>query len=303
MSCTASEQKPISNISNSNVFVSTWNNQTANNLAAKANKEGKNTIDSIVAGISHVESDANDMSVGYGGRPDIEGRVTLDACIMDHENNAGGVCYMEDIEHPIQVARDVMYKTPHVLLAGSGAKQYAMSQGHPEKDLLTEKSKKEYQEWLIKAEYKPIPNIEMHDTIGMIGISDGKLGGGCSTSGLAYKLRGRVGDSPIIGAGLYVDGEAGAATATGMGELMMKNLSAFLTVEYMRDGLSPKEACMKAIDRIYTKLKPAEKEMQVGLIAVDKNGNYGGYSLLPGFVYALTVDGDTTVVTSESKLS
>jgi len=284
----------------STVIISTWNNQNANDTAAKSAADGSNIIDAIVDGISTVESDINDMSVGKGGRPDRMGDVTLDACMMNHNGEAGGVCFMKDIEHPIQVARDVMYKTPHVLLAGEGAKRFAIEQGYPTTNLLTEKAKAELDEWKKTSTYKPIPNIEMHDTIGMIGIHNGKLGGGCSTSGLAYKMQGRVGDSPIIGAGLFVDGTAGACTATGMGEMMMKNLSTFLVVEFMRGGDSPKEACKRSIKRVTDKLNGQRSELQMGLVAIDAKGNVGGYSILPGFVYALTIDGETEVVEAES---
>ncbi len=289
--------------SNDSIFVSTWNNEMANDHAAKSAGDGKNVIDSIVDGISYVESDIEDMSVGKGGRPDRDGDVTLDSCIMDHDGEAGGVCFMQGIEHPIQVAKEVMYNTPHVLLAGEGATRFAMSKGHKKTDLLTEESIAEYKEWLKEKKYKPIPNIEQHDTIGMLGLHDGKLGGGCSTSGLAYKLKGRVGDSPIIGAGLFVDGEVGACTATGMGEIMMKNLSSFLVVEFMRGGDSPQEACEKAIKRITDKMNGKSDDLQVGLLAIDVNGNTGGYSVLPGFTYAKTVNGKTSIVECKSHFS
>lgn len=278
------------------VFVSTWNNKNANNEAAQSAKEGKNVIDSIVDGISYVESDIADMSVGKGGRPDRDGDVTLDSCIMDHDGEAGGVCFMQHIEHPIQVAKEVMYSTPHVLLAGEGATRFAISKGHEKTELLTEKSIAEYNEWAKEKKYKPIPNIEQHDTIGMLGLHNGKLGGGCSTSGLAYKLKGRVGDSPIIGAGLFVDGTVGACTATGMGEIMMKNLSSFLVVEFMRNGDSPQIACEKAIQRITSKMKGNKSDQQVGLLAMDVHGNIGGYSVLQGFTYARTINGVTDIV-------
>lgn len=287
-------------VNSESIFVSTWNNKNANNEAAKSAQSGKNVIDSIVDGISYVESDIEDMSVGKGGRPDRDGDVTLDSCIMDHDGEAGGVCFMQSIEHPIQVAREVMYNTPHVLLAGVGATRFAMSKGHKKTDLLTEGSIAEYKEWLKEKKYKPIPNIEQHDTIGMLGLHGGKLGGGCSTSGLAYKLKGRVGDSPIIGAGLFVDGEVGGCTATGMGEIMMKNLSSFLVVEFMRGGDSPQTACEKAIKRITDKMKGNKEEQQVGLLAIGINGDVGGYSVLPGFTYAKTVNGETTIVDCKS---
>lgn len=291
---------PKESTSNDSIFVSTWNNENANNEAAQSAKSGKNVIDSIVDGISYVESDIEDMSVGKGGRPDRDGDVTLDSCIMDHNGEAGGVCFMQSIEHPIQVAKEVMYNTPHVLLAGVGATRFAISKGHEKTDLLTDASRAEYKEWLKEKKYKPIPNIEQHDTIGMLGLHGGKLGGGCSTSGLAYKLKGRVGDSPIIGAGLFVDGEVGGCTATGMGEIMMKNLSSFLVVEFMRNGDSPQSACEKAIKRITNKIKGDNSDLQVGLLAMDINGNVGGYSVLPGFTYAKTVNGITSIVECDS---
>ncbi len=285
---------------NDSIFVSTWYNQNANNEAANSAKSGKNVIDSIVDGVSYVESDIEDMSVGKGGRPDRDGDVTLDSCIMDHNGEAGGVCFMQSIEHPIQVAREVMYNTPHVLLAGEGATRFALSKGHEKTDLLTKESKSEYKEWLKEKKYKPVPNIEQHDTIGMLGLHDGKLGGGCSTSGLAYKLKGRVGDSPIIGAGLFVDGGIGGCTATGLGEIVMKNLSSFLVVEFMRGGDSPQLACEKAIKRIVDKMKGNKEDQQVGLLAIDVNGNIGGYSILTGFTYAKTINGETSIVECQS---
>lgn len=284
----------------SSVFVSTWNNEKANTIASKSAAGGKSVIDSVVDGISYVESDIEDMSVGKGGRPDRDGDVTLDACIMDHSGEAGGVCFMQNIEHPIQVAKAVMYETPHVLLAGEGATKFAESKGHKKTNLLTEQSIAGYNEWAKEKKYKPIPNIEQHDTIGMLGLHGGKLGGGCSTSGLAYKLKGRVGDSPIIGAGLYVDGDVGGCTATGMGEIMMKNLSSFLVVELMRNGDSPQQACEKAIGRIIAKMSGEIKDQQVGLLAIDVNGNMGGYSVLPGFTYTRTVNGNTEIVECDS---
>ena len=289
--CATKERNNIDSI-----FISTWNNNNANNEAAKAAENGKNVIDSIVKGISYVESDIEDMSVGKGGRPDRDGDVTLDSCIMNHEGEAGGVCFMQNIEHPIQVAKEVMYNTPHVLLAGEGAMNFAVSKGHKKVNLLTEKSIAAYNEWAKEKEYKPIPNIEQHDTIGMLGLHESKLGGGCSTSGLAYKLKGRVGDSPIIGAGLFVDGEVGGCTTTGMGEIMMKNLSSFLVVEFMRGGDSPQDACEKAIKRITSKMKGDKMSQQVGLLAIDVNGDTGGYSVLPGFTYARTINGKTDIV-------
>jgi len=221
------------------LIISTWPHILDNQIALKAVQEG-NLLDGIEKGINNVENNPLDQSVGIGGRPDRSGTVTLDACIMDKEHRAGSVCYLKDIKNPISVARLVMEDTPHVILAGDGALQFALDKGFQKENLLTEKSKAEYVEWLKTAEYKPKVNVELHDTIGMLAIDqNGDISGGCSTSGLGYKMQGRVGDSPIIGAGLFVDNEVGAATATGMGELVLTTLGSFLTVEFMRQGMSP----------------------------------------------------------------
>jgi len=210
--------------------------------------------------------------------------VTLDACMMDHLGNAGSVTFMSGYKNPISVARKVMEDTPHVILSGIGAERFAASKGFKKVDLLTEESKKALEEWKLKSHYAPKINAERHDTIGMIALDiDGNLSGGCSTSGLAYKMKGRVGDSPIIGAGLFVDNEIGAATATGLGELVLKTLGTFLVVEFMRNGLTPMEACKKAVLRIANKY--GGKDNQVGFIAISKDGRYGGYSLQKGFQY------------------
>ena len=171
-------------------------------------------------------------------------------------------------------------------------------------NLLTEKSKAEYVEWLKTAEYKPKVNVELHDTIGMLAIDqNGDISGGCSTSGLGYKMQGRVGDSPIIGAGLFVDNEVGAATATGMGELVLTTLGSFLTVEFMRQGMSPLEACKAAVMRTIEKNKDSYKEMQVGYVALDKYGRYGAYSIQPGFQYTVTYQNHNKVYDAQSYLS
>jgi len=276
-----------------NIVISTWNNPKANGKAATILKD-EGSISAIEQGINVVESDPDDTSVGYGGMPDRDGNITLDACIMDDQFNAGSVTYLQGFMHPISVARKVMESTPHVILSGVGAAQFAESQGFNKIDLHTEKSRAGWQEWLQKKQYKPVINIENHDTIGMLAKSAaGELAGGCSTSGLAFKMQGRVGDSPIIGAGLYVDGEVGAATATGLGEEVLKRLSSFLVVELMRTGKTPQEACEMAIGRIVSKNK--KPDFQVGLIAMGKNGDYGAYSIHPGFKYTLTINTETTV--------
>jgi N4-(beta-N-acetylglucosaminyl)-L-asparaginase len=284
-SCNAAEQGLVGN-----KVVSTWNNQQANKVAMEQLVRGPQyLLDAIEKGINYVEADPNDTSVGYGGRPDREGFVTLDACIMDKDGRAGSVTYLEHYMHAISVARKVMEETPHVILSGDGAAQFASEMGFVQKDLMTEESRSAYHKWLEKAEYQPKINVERHDTIGMLALNkDGDLSGGCSTSGLAYKMRGRVGDSPIIGAGLYVDNRYGAAVATGLGELVLRQLSSFLVVELMRSGQSPQKACEEAIFRIVESTDVSEA--QVGLIAMNRSGKVGGYSIHPGFNYAITDD-------------
>lgn len=281
------------------LIISTWNNKKANAMAWKALSKNATLLDAIETGINYTESDTNDMSVGKGGRPDRTGNVTLDACIMDHQGNAGSVCYLKDIEHPISVARKVMEDTPHVMLAGKGAREFALKNGFSKTKLLTSKAKKEFKEWKKEQKYKPKVNSELHDTIGMLGLDkNGALSGGCSTSGLGYKMNGRVGDSPIIGAGLFVDNEYGAAVATGMGELVMKSCGSFLVVELMRQGKTPQEACKQAVERIIKGQNT--QEMQVGYLAVDKKGRIGSYCIRPGFVFALRNDTQDIVVQSDS---
>ncbi len=283
------------------VVISTWDNIEANDAAWKTLKEGKKALDAVEAGARIPEADPADESVGYGGRPDRSGIVTLDASIMDSKGNCGSVTYLKGIMHPVSVARKVMEETPHVMLTGEGAKEFALAQGFEEVDLLTESTKEQYKEWLKTSEYKPKVNIELHDTIGILAIdNDGNISGACTTSGLAYKMPGRVGDSPIIGSGLYVDNEIGAATATGMGELVMKSVGSFLVVELMRQGKSPLEACKEAVMRIVRKQN--FEELQVGYVAVNKNGEYGAYSIQPGFVYAVTDKNGTRVLDGESYL-
>ncbi len=272
---------------NKPVVISTWTHGYAANEAAWEilSKKGK-ALDAVEKGVMVIEADADNTSVGLGGLPDRDGFVTLDASIMDENGNAGSVSFLQHIVHPISVARLVMEKTPNVMLSGEGALQFALANGFKKENLLTEKAKKEWEEWKKEAKYQPVINIENHDTISMVAIdAQGNLSGACTTSGLAYKMHGRVGDSPIIGAGLYVDNEVGAAAATGMGELVMKTLGSFLIVEFMRNGLSPQQACEKAIERIKQKL-PDYKKFQIGYIALNKAGETGAYSIQEGFNYA-----------------
>ncbi|MCE4063866.1 N(4)-(beta-N-acetylglucosaminyl)-L-asparaginase [Chryseobacterium gleum] len=277
---------------NKPIVLSTWN------FGLKANEEawtilgkGGKALDAVEKGVRIVELDPKERSVGYGGRPDRDGRVTLDACIMDENYNIGSVACLEHVKNPISVARAVMEKTPHVMLVGDGALQFALSQGFKKENLLTPESEKEWKEWLKTSQYKPIANIENHDTIGMIALdAQGNLSGACTTSGMAFKMHGRVGDSPIIGAGLFVDNEVGAATATGHGEEVIRTVGTHLVVELMRQGRNPQEACKEAVDRI-VKINQRRnknlKDIQVGFIAINKHGEYGSYCIQDGFNFAV----------------
>lgn len=277
---------------NKPIVISTWNfGVKANGAAWEILKNNGRALDAVEAGVKIPEGDPAERSVGYGGRPDRDGRVTLDACIMDEFSNIGSVACLEHIKHPISVARAVMEKTPHVMLVGDGALQFALSQGFTKENLLVEASEKEWKEWLKTSQYKPIANIENHDTIGMIALdSHGNLSGACTTSGMAFKMHGRVGDSPIIGAGLYVDNEIGAATATGHGEEVIRIAGCHLVVELMRQGKSPQKACEEAVNRIVKLTNNRNKnlkDIQVGFIALNKKGQYGSYCIQGGFNYAV----------------
>jgi N4-(beta-N-acetylglucosaminyl)-L-asparaginase len=196
-----------------------------------------------------------------------------------------------------------MEKTPHVMLVGDGALQFALSEGFTKENLLVEASEKEWKEWLKTSQYKPIANIENHDTIGMIALdSSGNLSGACTTSGMAFKMHGRVGDSPIIGAGLYVDNEIGAATATGHGEEVIRIAGCHLVVELMRQGKSPQKACEEAVSRIVKLTKNRNKnlkDIQVGFIALNKKGHYGAYCIQGGFNYAVNDNSGNILIDSD----
>ena len=274
------------------IVLSTWNSGIrANEEAWKILSAGGRSLDAVEKGVMIIESDPEERSVGYGGRPDRDGRVTLDACIMDEYSNIGSVACLEHIKNPICVARAVMEKTPHVMLVGDGALQFALSQGFKKENLLTEISEKEWREWLKTSDYHPVINIENHDTIGMIALdANGNLSGSCTTSGMAWKMHGRVGDSPIIGAGLYVDNEVGAAVATGHGEEVIRVVGSHLVVELMRQGKEPAAACKEAVSLIYKKFQIRKrdiKDTQIGFLALDKKGNYGSFCLRKGFNFAV----------------
>lgn len=271
------------------LVVSTWNHGLAANEAAwKALSEGLSVLDAVENGVKVSEADPGVTSVGYGGFPDADGNVTLDACIMGPDGRAGSVTYLKEIMHAVSVARMVMEKTPHVILSGDGALKFALDQGFSKANLLTDEMKNEWERWKASgARFAPHGNWENHDTIGMIALdTQGDLAGACTTSGMAFKHPGRVGDSPIIGAGLFVDNEIGAATATGEGEAILKTLGSFLIVELMRQGMAPQQACEAALRRLMSKVN-VHDQMQIGYIALHKSGAVGAFSLRPGFQYAV----------------
>ncbi|MEY2760683.1 MAG: hypothetical protein RLZZ96_583 [Bacteroidota bacterium] len=281
------------------LIIATWKNEKATIAGWNKLMETGKALDGVEAGARIPEADPNDTSVGYGGYPDRDGHVTLDACIMDHLGNAGSVTFLEGIMHPISVARAVMEKTPHVMLSGAGALKFALNQGFKVENLLTESSKKAWEEWKKESKYEPVINIERHDTIGLLGIGKaGEIAGACTTSGLAFKMHGRVGDSPIIGGAVFCDDEVGGACATGLGEFVMKTLGSFLIVELMRQGKSPQQACEEAVMRIVKRYK--YKEFQIGYLALNKKGEYGAYAIQKGFNFTITKNGKTQVLESAS---
>jgi N4-(beta-N-acetylglucosaminyl)-L-asparaginase len=301
----ASANSKVRLVKDNPVVVSTWDfGKTANVGAWEVLGKGGRALDAVEAGVRIPEADPTNQTIGYGGLPDRDGRVTLDACIMDEKYNCGSVMCLEYIIHPISVARLVMEKTPHIILTGEGALQFALANGFKKENLLTPESEKAWKEWMKSANYSPQMNIENklyekgkdpmpggvnnHDTIGMMAMDgSGNMSGACTTSGLAYKMHGRVGDSPVIGAGLYVDNEVGAATASGVGEEVIRIVGSHLVVELMRHGMSPEMACKEAVKRIVLRSPEKSKTIQVGFVALNKKGEYGGYSLQPGFSFSV----------------
>jgi N4-(beta-N-acetylglucosaminyl)-L-asparaginase len=345
------------------LVISTWDfGETANAAAWQVLAGGGAALDAVEAGAKVPEADPENHTVGLGGYPDRDGHVTLDACVMDHLGNLGAVACLEDIVHAVSVARRVMEKTPHVLLVGEGARQFALAEGFPRQNLLTPAAEKAWREWLKTSEYKPVPNIEQtglpqapatsrsdrnrapstrissemsaaptalamerdapvgvhgaiarpvrpmpvvdrfnHDTIGILALDRARhLAGACTTSGMAFKLHGRVGDSPIAGAGLFVDGEIGAATATGVGEECLRICGSHTVVELMRHGRSPEQACREAVERIARRYDPPRKDLQMAFIALHRDGRYGGYALQKGFTYAVTTADGTRQIAAPS---
>ena len=297
------------------IVISTWDSGMPVNAAAWEilSTSGK-SVDAVEAGAIYMENIIN-CCVGLGGYPDRDGIVTLDACIMDEKANCGSVAGLERIKHPVSVARKVMEKTPHVILVGQGAQQFAVQNGFPlESTELSAEAKDAYQKWLQKSQYKPEVNMELkqnhgpfapmffddgtlnHDTMGLIAIDQaGDLAGAVTTSGMAFKVHGRVGDSPIIGAGLFVDNEVGAATSSGLGEEVIRICGTHTVVEYMRHGYTPEQACKKACERIVQRDREKAKNLQVGFIALDKFGNYGAYAIQKGFVFSVKSEGENKI--------
>ena len=298
------------------VMVSTWDFGAAANaagLAAHAN--GGSALDMVEAGGRVAEADETNSSVGYGGLPDRDGRVTLDACIMGWNGDIGAVCALEDVVHAVSVARRVMERTPHTMLVGEGARSFAVDQGFETRNLLTPAAEAAWREWLKTANYAPRPNSENtdwrampggpgnHDTIGLLAIgADQRMAGACTTSGMAFKMRGRVGDSPLIGAGLYVDDEVGGATATGVGEDVVRVTGAHAVVEAMRHGMDPTAACRSVIERLARLRGTKVAASQVALLALDKQGRAGAFALQPGFTYAMTDAGGQTRIVRAAAL-
>jgi len=274
--------------------IATWPNEKATSAAWLKLQETGYALDAVEAGARVPEADVMDTSVGYGGYPDRDGKVTLDACIMDEKGNAGSVVFLQDYPHPVSVARRVMEKTPHVMLAGEGARRFAAAEGFTTQNMLSNHAREAWIQWTKDHNYQPAN----HDTIGILALdAKGRLCGACSTSGWAFKMHGRVGDSPIIGAGLYVDGQIGAAACTGLGELVLRNLSSFLCVEYMRQGLSPTEAARMAIRRLFDKIPGIAQDTsrQVGLVAMDTQGRVGGWAVHQQFKYTVNHKGANAV--------
>ena len=304
------------------VVISTWDaGMAANRGAWQVLGSGGRALDAVEKGVMVTEA-SQSCCVGLGANPDRDGKVTLDASIMDEAFNCGSVAFLERIKHPISVARRVMEKTPHVMLVGEGAQQFAIAEGFPLEDgKLSPDAEKSYQEWLKKSEYKPVINIENksqahlaaparlpngewnHDTIGMVALdAAGNLSGSCTTSGMGFKMRGRLGDSPIIGAGLYVDNEVGACTATGQGEDVIRVAGAHSVIELMRQGLSPEQACKKVIERIVKIKGEKAKDIQVAFLALSKDGTAGAYSIHTGFTYAIKSETEEKVVKAKHLL-
>lgn len=308
------------------IVISTWDTgKDVNTAAWKILSANGRSLDAVEAGARQIEDTIN-CCVGLGGYPDRDGIVTLDSCIMDERANCGAVGGIEQIKHAVSVARKIMETTPHIMLVGEGAQQFAIENGFKKesKDLSPD-AENAYKAWLIKSEYKPVINIENlpagkeeknqhgpfgpsflddgsanHDTMGLVALDvSGNLSGAVTTSGMAFKIHGRVGDSAIIGAGIFVDNEVGAATSTGVGEENMRICGTHLVVELMRQGDSPEMACRKAIERVVKRDMAKAKTFQLAYLALNKNGEYGAYAIQKGFVFCVKSNGEEKIIPSK----
>ncbi len=288
------------------VFLSTWaHGKPANERAAEAFRAGGSLLGAVEKGINAVEDDPNVTSVGYGGLPNAEGEVELDASIMDGtRHRAGAVCGLHKIRNPISVARLVIEKTRHTTMAGEGAFRFAVRMGFHAEQLLTPESLKRWLEWKAdpkRATFWQDPT-ENHDTIGMVA-TDGKghVVAGCSTSGLAWKIPGRVGDSPLVGCGTYADDRYGAATATGDGDLMTNYCTSVSIVQTMARGASPQEACADLLEHM-AKTDPKNRSGEICVLAISPRGEIGAAAMNKVYrlKYAVWRAGESQLLKSEA---
>ncbi|MBB76700.1 MAG: glycosylasparaginase [Planctomycetaceae bacterium] len=280
-------KKLVPGATTSPMVISTWDfGVRANKKAIEVLATGGTALDAVQQGVMVVESDPTVTSVGYGGLPNAAGVVELDASIMDGSDlECGAVAGLSGFENPISVARKVMEETPHVLIVGSGARQFALSKGFQERDLLTEQSRKAWQAW--RANQKEKRQIDDHDTIGMVAVDQrGQMAAACTTSGLAWKIPGRVGDSPLVGHGLYCDSDVGGAAATGIGEEIVKVCGSYQVVEYMRQGVHPQDAVKRVLQRVLDR-QPDKPDRWVGFVALRRDGEVGYASTNTGFQVAV----------------
>lgn len=280
------------------LVVSTWPfGRFANDIAYAALADGRSRLDAIELGIRDVERRSCDGSVGLGGRPNAAGYPQLDACIMDGDGQrAGSVAGVEGIVHPISAARAVLEHSKHVMLVGEGARWFALEHGVESDDDKLVEYERARKRWLLGKRPAEVDEGG-HDTIALVmRDADGHIAGGCSTSGAGGKLPGRVGDSPILGSGLYVDENVGAAGATGIGENVMRYCGSFLIVEFMRQGMHPRLACEEAIHRIAS-MDPRGYQLDICFVAIDKHGRHGAASSNSEFPYAVTSAEGTAIET------
>jgi len=284
------------------VVISSVNGMKAIAKAMEILKNGGKPLDAVIAGVNIVEEDPNDHSVGYGGLPNEECEVELDASVMDGLTcGCGAVGSLKYIKNPSKVARMVMERTDHIFLVGEGALKFALRMGFQKEELLTEYSRQKWMEWRSKLSAADAwlteeeagtafgEVIKTHGTINCLAVdAKGNIAGTTTTSGLAWKIAGRVGDSPIIGAGLYVDNEVGAAGSTGRGEANIKVCGAHSAVELMRQGKSPEQACVEVVQRVVNTTKEkrllfpdGKPNFNISFYAINKKGEYGAASLYP----------------------